>query len=125
MQDPWVRKITWRRKWQPTPVILPGEFHEQRSLAGYSPWGCKESGMTEQLSLIHTINKIKSINSRSLSVPCLNCQELGAAGAASGNLEGKNLRTVLAAARVLPQCSLTRASEPQAARLPAGLPNCY
>ena len=37
--------------WQPTPVILPGEFHEQRSLAGYSPWGCKESGMTEQLSL--------------------------------------------------------------------------
>ena len=31
----------WRRKWQPTPVILPGEFHEQRSLAGYSPWGCR------------------------------------------------------------------------------------
>ena len=44
----------WRRKWQPTPVILPGEFHEQRSLAGYSPWGCKESGMTEQLSLTHS-----------------------------------------------------------------------
>ena len=35
----WVRKIPWRRKWQPTPVFLPGEFHEQRSLAGYSPWG--------------------------------------------------------------------------------------
>ena len=39
------------RKWQPTPVILPEEFHGERSLAGYSPWGCKESGMTEQLSL--------------------------------------------------------------------------
>ena len=31
----------WRRKWQPTPVFLPGEFHGQRSLAGYSPWGCR------------------------------------------------------------------------------------
>ena len=36
--DPWVRMIPWRRKWQPTPVFLPGEFHAQRSLAGYSPW---------------------------------------------------------------------------------------
>ena len=34
--DPWVRKIPWRRKWQPTPVFLPGEFHGQKSLAGYS-----------------------------------------------------------------------------------------
>ena len=35
----WVRKISWRRKWQPTPVFFPGESHGQRSLAGYSPWG--------------------------------------------------------------------------------------
>ena len=35
---PWVEKIPWRRKWQPTPVFLPGESHGQRSLAGYSPW---------------------------------------------------------------------------------------
>jgi len=41
-----VRKIHWRRKWQPTPVFLPGKTHSQRSLAGYSPWGCKESNMT-------------------------------------------------------------------------------
>ena len=34
-------KKAWRRKWQPTPVFLPGESHGQRSLAGYSPWGCK------------------------------------------------------------------------------------
>ena len=47
-----IHTYNWRRKWQPTPVILPGEFHGQRSLAGYSPWGCKESSMTEQLSLI-------------------------------------------------------------------------
>ena len=45
--DPWVGKIPWRRKWQPTPVFLPGESHGQRSLAGCSPWGCKESDMTE------------------------------------------------------------------------------
>ena len=39
----WVEKIPWRRKWQPTPVFLPGKSHRQRSLVGYSPWGCKES----------------------------------------------------------------------------------
>ena len=36
---PWVRKIPWRREWQPTPVFLPGKSHGQRSLAGHSPWG--------------------------------------------------------------------------------------
>ena len=49
--DPWVRKIPWRRKWQPTPVFLPGEFHGQRGLEGYSPWGHKRVGhniVTEQ-----------------------------------------------------------------------------
>ena len=45
--DSWVGKIPWRKEWQPTPVFLPGEFHGQRSLVGYSPWGCKESDMTE------------------------------------------------------------------------------
>ena len=47
--DPWVGKILWRRKWQPTPVLLPGKSHGQRSLVGYSPWGRKESDTTEQL----------------------------------------------------------------------------
>ena len=37
--DPWVRKIPWRRKWQPTPVFLPGESHGQSGLAGYNPQG--------------------------------------------------------------------------------------
>ena len=49
--NPWVGKISWRKEWQPTPVFLPGEFHGQRILAGYSPWGRKESDMTEQLTL--------------------------------------------------------------------------
>ena len=37
--DPWVWKIPWRREWQPSPVFLPGEFHVQRNLMGYRPWG--------------------------------------------------------------------------------------
>ena len=43
----WVGKILWSRKWQPTPVFLPGKFHGQGSLVGYSPWDRKESDMTE------------------------------------------------------------------------------
>ena len=48
--------VPWRRAWQPTPVFLPGESHGQRSLAGYSPWGCKELDMTERLHF-HTVVK--------------------------------------------------------------------
>ena len=51
MFDPWVGKIPQRRPWQPTPVFLPGKFHRQRRLTGYSPWGHKELEMTEQLTL--------------------------------------------------------------------------
>ena len=40
--SPWTGKISWRKKWQPTPVFLPGESHGQRSLVGYSPWGGKD-----------------------------------------------------------------------------------
>ena len=44
----------WRRKWQPTPVFLPGESYGQRSLVGYSPWGHKESDKTERLNHHHS-----------------------------------------------------------------------
>ena len=47
--DPWVGKIPWRRKWQPTPVFLPGKSHGSWNLVGYRPWGGKESDTTEQL----------------------------------------------------------------------------
>ena len=50
---PRVGKIPWRRKWQSTPVLLPGKFHGQRSLVGYSPWDCKELDMTEQLNFTY------------------------------------------------------------------------
>ena len=52
VQETQVRSLgwedSWGRKWLPTPVFLPGEFHRQRSLEGYSPWGHIESGTTEQ-----------------------------------------------------------------------------
>ena len=55
-------KIPWSRKWQPTPVFLPGKSHGQRSLAGLSPWGHIVSDMSEQLSKhIHTHNS-KELN---------------------------------------------------------------
>ena len=47
-------QIPWRREWLPTLVFWPGEFSGQRTLAGYSPWGCKESDKTEQLSLTYS-----------------------------------------------------------------------
>ena len=50
--DPWVRKIPWRKKWQPTPVLLSGKFHGWRSLVGYSPWGCKESDTAKRLHFL-------------------------------------------------------------------------
>ena len=48
--------INWRRKWQPTPVLLPGKFHGWRSLVGYSPWGHKDSDTTEWLHFLSLIN---------------------------------------------------------------------
>ena len=57
MQGTWVHSLGWEdsleREQQPTLVFLPGEFHGQRSLVGYSPWDRKESDMTEQLTSHH------------------------------------------------------------------------
>ena len=64
MQETWVQSLgredLLRREWQPTPIFFPGEFHEQRSLVGYSLWSCKELDTTEWLTLsgikdIHTV----------------------------------------------------------------------
>ena len=52
-----IRKIPWRREWQPTPVFLPGEFHRQRSLTGYSPWSHKELDTSGQLTHTSSPNR--------------------------------------------------------------------
>ena len=70
----WVGKISWRRKWQPTPVFLPGKVHGQRSLGGYSPWGHKESDTTEQLSTAHnthTKKKTLKAGGESMKMQCI------------------------------------------------------
>ena len=55
---PWVGKMPWKRKWQPAPVFLPGESHGQRSLAGCSPWGRKESDTTEATQHAHMLKSV-------------------------------------------------------------------
>ena len=65
--DPWIGKIPQRRKGQPTPVFLPGEFHGQRSLVGYSPWGHKELDMTERLTHTFFLSKPLASHPWSLS----------------------------------------------------------
>ena len=65
--NPWVGKIPWRRKWQPTPVFLLGESHRQRSQVGYSPQGRKESDTTEHLhflffTLLYTVKGFSIVN---------------------------------------------------------------
>ena len=60
--NPWVGKIPWRRKWQPTPIFLPGKFHGWRSLAGYSPWRCKKLDTTERTCPIHNSTTERQIN---------------------------------------------------------------
>ena len=63
--DPWIRKIPWRRKWQPALVFLPGKLHGQRSLAGYNPWGRKESDMTEHMAHpeVELLNRVVILSS--------------------------------------------------------------
>ena len=53
----------WRRQWHPTPILLSGKSHGQSSLVGYSPWGCKESDMTEQLylTLLYQTNGLRHV----------------------------------------------------------------
>ena len=75
--DPWFGKIPGRRKWQPTPVFLPGKSHGQRSLAGTSPRGCKESDMTDQPNsnkncflFLHVLAILNNVNNKILSVLC-------------------------------------------------------
>ena len=68
----------WRRKWQPTPVFLPGKSHGWRSLVGYSSWGRKESDTTEQLdSLTHSLLVGTSLRMNRAAVLQLSCTFAG------------------------------------------------
>ena len=69
--NPWVRKIPWRRAWQPTPVFLPGKSHGQRRLAGYSPVGQKELDMTERLHFYFSLSCTGEGNGNPHQCSCL------------------------------------------------------
>ena len=71
--DPWVGKIPWRRKWQPTPVFLPGESHGQKSMVGYSPRGCKESTRLRDLTFT---SKYGAYHSLLISIQCRSVGQL-------------------------------------------------
>ena len=65
------RDIWWRRQWHPTPVLLPGKSHGWRNLVGCSPWGRKESDMTERLHFHFSVSCIGEGNGNPLQCSCL------------------------------------------------------
>ena len=65
------KRQRWRRQWHPTPVLLPGKPHGRRSLVGCSPWGHKESDMTEQLHFHFSLSCTGEGNGNPLQCPCL------------------------------------------------------
>ena len=64
-------RVFWRRQWHPTPVLLPGKSHGQRSLVGCSPWGCWESDTTERLHFHVSLSCIGEGNGNPLQCSCL------------------------------------------------------
>ena len=74
---PWVGKISWRRKWQSTPVFLLGKSHRWRSLVGYSPWDRKELDMTEQLHFFESCESLFHKQRFMVSLFCTRCYSGG------------------------------------------------
>ena len=69
--DIWGTSRKEKRQWQPTPILLPGKSHGQRSLVGCSPWGCEESDMTERLHFHFSLSSIGEGNGNPLQYSCL------------------------------------------------------
>ena len=84
--DSWVGKIPWRREWLPIPVFLPGEFHRQRSLAGYSPRTSKELDTTEQLT--HCPTWLSQSSLFEISIICVSQKTLRSTYQSSSIIEG-------------------------------------
>ena len=85
-RDRWLQKVSWvsrRRQWHPTPVLLPGKFHGQRSLVGCSPWGHEELDTAERLHFHFSLSCIGEGNGHPLQCSCLeNPRDGGACWAA-------------------------------------------
>ena len=70
----------WRRKWHPTPLLLPGKSHGWRSLVGYNPWGCEELDTTERLHFLFWLSCIGEGNGNPLQCSCLESPRDGEPG---------------------------------------------
>ena len=109
------RMSTWRRQWQPTPVLLPGKSHGRRSLVGCSPWGGEESDMTERLRFHFSLSCIGEGNGNPLQCSCLENPRDGGAwwasvyGVAQSQTRLKRLSSSLA---VLYHCFANIFSQP-------------
>ena len=82
-------KILWNRTWQPTPVFLPGKPHGQRSLTGYSPWGCKESDTTEHVHT-HTTHTHTHVHAHTQAEGGADPGQLGAGGVTDQEVESRS-----------------------------------
>ena len=96
--DPWVGKIPWRREWQPTPLFLLEESHGQRSLAGYSLWGPKESDTTEQVcttleGILNEFHFVYRLNRDLNDVRKCQANAQGQTGSSRNNSSSKALRS--------------------------------
>ena len=93
--NPWVRMIPRRRKWQPNPVFLPGKSYGWRSLAGYSPWGCKELDTTQRLNSNNNDGDddkhfLKQLLCQALSLALYTYESVHTSSNPDRNLRGRN-----------------------------------
>ena len=103
--------MTWRREWQPTPEFLPGEFRGQRSLAGYSPCGCKESDTTEQLSFRFSrsyipVNLDPSVQFSTVAQSCLTIPWIAARQASLSITNSRSSLKLMSIESVMPSSHL-------------------
>ena len=73
----WVRKIPWRRQWQPIPVFLPGKFHGRRSPGDCSPWGHRKTGLSDFHIHMFSVSRLSSFCGSAGKESCLPCRRLG------------------------------------------------
>ena len=121
-----------QRQWHPTPVLLPGESHGQRSLVGCSPWGCKESDTTEQLHFHFSLSRIGEGNGNPLQYSCLENPRDGGAwwAAVCGVAQSRTrLKRLSSRSSILPTSSAVKnlpanagdaGSVPESGRSPGG-----
>ena len=120
-----VRLPSWRRRWHPTPVLLPGESHGWRSLVGCSPWGCEESDTAEWLHF-HALEKEMATHSSVLAWRIPGTGEPGGLPSMGSHRVGhdwSNFAAAAAAADYPLQCRWTSSNQLKSWKEQKGLPS--